>query len=109
MNCWADMGVPSGCQKVVHIMCWMVRLAVGKPDLDLVRFSGSGSRAGVIFHFLVVAAGRFRLCGSGSTARRPFFFGSLSVWLHEVVDGSILAAYSACRGRMICLNSIHRV
>src|SRR5271168_2144723 len=23
-NCWADMGVPSGCQNVVQIMCWMV-------------------------------------------------------------------------------------
>ena len=25
MNCCADIGVPSGCQKVVAIMCWMVR------------------------------------------------------------------------------------
>ena len=25
MNCWADMGVPSGCQNVVHTMCWMAR------------------------------------------------------------------------------------
>jgi hypothetical protein len=25
MNCCADMGVPSGCQNVVAIMCWMLR------------------------------------------------------------------------------------
>jgi hypothetical protein len=25
MNCLADIGVPSGCQNVVQIMCWMVR------------------------------------------------------------------------------------
>ena len=25
MNCCADIGVPSGCQNVVAIMCWMVR------------------------------------------------------------------------------------
>lgn len=25
MNCCADMGVPSECQKVVLVMCWIVR------------------------------------------------------------------------------------
>ncbi len=24
MNCWALIGVPSGCQNVVTVMCWMV-------------------------------------------------------------------------------------
>jgi hypothetical protein len=29
MNCWADIGVPSGCQNVVAVMCWMVRALGG--------------------------------------------------------------------------------
>ena len=35
MNCCADMGVPSGCQKVVHIMCWIVR-ALPSASLTLI-------------------------------------------------------------------------
>jgi hypothetical protein len=35
MNCWADIGVPSGCQNVVAIMCWIVR-ALPSASLTLI-------------------------------------------------------------------------
>ena len=39
MNCCADMGVPSGCQNVVHIMCWMLRAL---PSASLTLTLGRG-------------------------------------------------------------------
>jgi hypothetical protein len=42
MNCWADIGVPSGCQNVVAIMCWIVR-ALPSASFTLI-FGGRGGR-----------------------------------------------------------------
>src|SRR6185437_13767783 len=43
MNCCADMGVPSGCQKLVHIMCWIVRDLPSASLILIVLGRGAGS------------------------------------------------------------------
>src|ERR1019366_795523 len=55
MNCWADIGVPSGCQNVVTIMCWIVR-ALPSASLTL------------IFVFFLQTQASFPQTGQGSLA-----------------------------------------
>ena len=94
MNCCADIGVPSGCQKVVHHhVLDGARLAVGELDFDLLP-----ARAG--FGSWAPAARRLRRCGAGSRLLGlrldrlavPFRIAEMVVRLHEIVDREVVLA-----------------
>ena len=95
MNCWADIGVPSGCQNVVTIMCWMVR-ALPSASLTLIfwrRGSGSGSRSRRLRSVLAAAALARRLLGLRfDRLAVPFRIVEVVVRLHEIVDREVILA-----------------
>ena len=98
MNCCADIGVPSGCQKRRgHHVLDGARLAVGELDLDLLS---------CVAGFAVPALGRLagsRHCGAAARLRSafrlrlerlavPFRIAEVVVRLHEVVDREVVLA-----------------
>ena len=98
MNCWADIGVPSGCQKVVTIMCWMVR-ALPSASLTLIFFRpGRGRRlsffAGWPRTFAASALPASVVSGGRVVIRLavPFRVAEVLVRLHEIVDREVVLA-----------------
>ncbi|MNC95110.1 hypothetical protein D3C83_121420 [compost metagenome] len=75
MNCCALIGVPSGCQKVVIIMCWMVR-SLPSASLIFARFLRSGGASLIPPDFSDSGFGYLGSFGSGSSGS-PSHSGSL--------------------------------
>lgn len=76
MNCCADIGVPSGCQNVVIIMCWMLRALPSASVTLTFVFRGDGSQTQGIWPHTAQ--------GFGSTgARGSFGSGSIGSPSHS--------------------------
>ena len=110
MNCCADIGVPSGCQKVVTIMCWMVRSlpsasftfafflhthGVGRTSGKALRaFAGCLPQLDTVAAALRIAQGRaaFRAGFRLERFAIPLRIAEMMVRLHEVVDREVVLA-----------------
>ena len=115
MNCCADIGVPSGCQKVVIIMCWMVRSLPSASFTFTFRFfsqtHGPGRRPGTALSDIRRATCRRSAHGLGGGTSQtqgywphfghgfrfqrfavPFRIAEMLVRLHEVVDREVVLA-----------------
>ena len=112
MNCWADIGVPSGCQNVVTIMCWMAR-ALPSASLTLI-FAGRALGTALALDGAsasVVASPPFAFAAPSVVLvlrlAVPLRIVEMVMRLHEIVDREvILAVVSRVPRPMICLNSI---